>query len=138
MCVENAIEKLQRITKEKEVQRSAHRQRQEEEVKLLRRIEVEEELRRVEHEGVLNIQSLVARSLPHSSSSLQCAERKVYNEKIQFTQTVTKSLVVQALQRCRLPFANSFVDQWNAKSLGLPYSIRYFTIIFIIYQKKKV
>ncbi len=34
---------------------------------------------------------------------------------------VSKSLIIQALQSCRLAHANSFVDQWNAKSLGLPY-----------------
>jgi hypothetical protein len=47
----------------------------------LKRTEVEEELRRIEREEVLNIQPLVVRSLPHSSS-LECAEGKVYNEKI--------------------------------------------------------
>jgi hypothetical protein len=53
-------------------------------VELLKRIELKEELRRVKHEGMLNIQLLTIRSLPHSSSSSECAERKVYNEKIQF------------------------------------------------------
>jgi hypothetical protein len=37
------------------VQRSEHKQRQEEEAKLLRRIEIKEELIRVKREGVLNI-----------------------------------------------------------------------------------
>jgi len=46
---------------------------------------------------------------------------------------VTKSLVVQALQSCRLAFVNSSTNQWNAKNLGLPYSVRYPTIISIIY-----
>jgi hypothetical protein len=47
----------------------------------LRRIEIEEELKRVKR-GVLNIQPLAIRSPSHSSSSLKCAEGKVYNEKI--------------------------------------------------------
>jgi hypothetical protein len=83
MSVKSAIEKLQIITREKEVQRGAHKQRQEE-MELLRKIEVEEELRRAEHESMLNIQSLAIRPLSHSSSSSECIERKVYNEKIQF------------------------------------------------------
>jgi hypothetical protein len=45
-------------------------------------------LRRTKHEGLLNIQPLVIRSLPHSSSSLECAERKTYNEKMQFVQII--------------------------------------------------
>jgi hypothetical protein len=48
----------------------------------LKIIEVEEELRRAKR-GVLNIQLLAIRLLPHSSSS-KCVERKVYNVKIQF------------------------------------------------------
>jgi hypothetical protein len=40
--------------------------------------------RRVESEGVLNIQPLAIRSLLHSSSFSKCAKRKMYNEKIQF------------------------------------------------------
>ncbi len=51
---------------------------------------------------------------------------------------VNKSLTIQTLQSCRLALANSSVDQWNAKSLGLPYFVRYPTIISIIYQKDKV
>jgi len=64
------------------VQKSEHRQKQEKEVELLRKIEAKEELKRVKCEGVLNIQSLVVRSLPHSSSFSECAEGKTYNEKI--------------------------------------------------------
>jgi hypothetical protein len=33
---------------------------------------------------------------------------------------VSKSLVVQTLQSCRLAPPNSSIDQWNAKNLGLP------------------
>jgi hypothetical protein len=46
---------------------------------------------------------------------------------------VIKSLVVQALQSCKLSLVNSFVDQWNAKSLGWPYFVKCFSIIFVIY-----
>ncbi len=50
--------------------------------KELRRTKVEEELKRVKREGMLNIQPLDVRSLLHSSSTLECAEGKAYNEKI--------------------------------------------------------
>ncbi len=39
--------------------------------------------RRVEKEGMLNIQSLAMRS-PSHSSSLKCVEGKAHNEKLQF------------------------------------------------------
>jgi hypothetical protein len=42
---------------------------------------------------------------------------------------VSKSLTILALQSYRLALANSSIDQWNVKSLGLPYSIKYPTII---------
>ncbi len=80
MNVESVIEKLQQITRENEVQRSEHRQKQEEKAKLLKKIAIKEELRRAK-KG-MNIQPLVIRSPPHSSSSLKCVEGKVYNEKI--------------------------------------------------------
>jgi hypothetical protein len=73
MNANNAIEKLQRIPKQKEAQRSEHRQKQEEEAGLLKRTKLEEEVKRAEKEGVLNIQPLAVRSLPHSSWSLECA-----------------------------------------------------------------
>jgi hypothetical protein len=60
----------------------------EEELKLLKEKEAKEELQRAKHEGVLNIQLLAIRSPPHSSSSLECQEGKVYNEKMQFMQTI--------------------------------------------------
>jgi hypothetical protein len=47
MSVENVMENFQRIIKEKETQRSEHRQRQEEEAKVLRKKEAKEELKRV-------------------------------------------------------------------------------------------
>jgi hypothetical protein len=92
MNAENAIEKLQIIAREKEAQRSEHRQRQEEEAELQRRTKVEEELRKVERKGVLNIQLLVIRSPPRSSSSWECVEGKVYNEKIQFVQMIIQDI----------------------------------------------
>jgi hypothetical protein len=81
MRAESVIEKLQVTTKEKEAYKSEHRWRQEEEVKLLRRIETKE-LKRVEREGMLNIQLLDVKSSSHSSSSLERAKGKAYNEKI--------------------------------------------------------
>jgi hypothetical protein len=54
MNVESVIEKLQGIVKEKEKQRNEHRRKLEEEAELLKTIEVEEELRRVERK-MLNI-----------------------------------------------------------------------------------
>ncbi len=51
---------------------------------------------------------------------------------------VNKSLVVHALQGYRLAHANSSIDQWNAKSLGLPYFVRYHAVISVIYQREKV
>jgi hypothetical protein len=54
MNANSAIEKLQRIAKEKEAQRSEHRRRQEEEAELLKRTELEEEVKRTK-KGVLNI-----------------------------------------------------------------------------------
>ncbi len=81
MRVESVIEKLQITAKEKEAQKSEHRWRQVEEAKLLRRIETKE-LKRVEREGMLNIQPLDVKSSLHSSSSSECAKGKAYNEKI--------------------------------------------------------
>jgi hypothetical protein len=49
-----------------------------------------------------------------------------------------KSLIVHALQSCRLALANSSIDQWNAKSLGLACFVRYPAIITFIYRKEKV
>ncbi len=51
---------------------------------------------------------------------------------------VSKSQVVHALQSYKLALANSSTNQWNTKSLGLPYSVKYPTIMSIIYQKEKV
>jgi len=51
---------------------------------------------------------------------------------------VNMSLAIQALHSCRLALVNSSTDQWNEKSLGMPYFVRYPTIISVIYQKEKV
>jgi hypothetical protein len=37
-----------------------------------------------------------------------------------------------------IEFRFRLVNQWNAKSLGLPYFVKYLAIIFVIYQKEKV
>ncbi len=63
-----------------------------------------------------------------------CVE--VYVEELK--RQVSKSLVVHALQNCKLAHANSFADQWNAKSLGPPYFVKYLAIIYVIYQREKV
>ncbi len=63
-----------------------------------------------------------------------CAEGCVKEQKGQ----VSKSLIVHALQNIRLAPANSSTNQWNAKSLGLPYFVKYIAIISIIYQRDKV
>jgi hypothetical protein len=49
-------------------------------------------LKRVEKEGILNIQLLAIRLLLHSSSSLKCAEGKAYNEKIYFVPTIIQDI----------------------------------------------
>jgi len=61
-------------------------------VELLKRIEVKEELRRAEKEGMLNIQPLVVRLQSHSSSSSKCVEGKAYNEKIQFVHMIIQNI----------------------------------------------
>jgi hypothetical protein len=48
MSIENVIKKLQIIVKEKEAERSEHRQRQEEEIKLLRKTEIKDQLKKIE------------------------------------------------------------------------------------------
>jgi hypothetical protein len=51
---------------------------------------------------------------------------------------VNKSLANHALQSCRLAHRNSSIKQWNEKSLGLPYFVKYLAIISIIYQEENV
>jgi hypothetical protein len=38
---------------------------------------------------------------------------------------------MQALQSCKIAPTNLVANQWNAKSLGLPYFVKYPTIIYI-------
>ncbi len=58
----------------------------------MRGTKAEEELKRVECEGVLNIQSLAVRSLSNSSSSSECAKGKTYNKKMQFVQMIIHNI----------------------------------------------
>ncbi len=62
-----------------------------------------------------------------------CAEGYVEEPKGQ----VSKSLVIQALQRCRLAHANSFVNQQNAKSLGLPYLLNIFPLHLSFIKRRR-
>jgi hypothetical protein len=55
------------------------------ESEIVEKKEVDEELRIVERERVLNIQPLAVRSMLHSSSSSKSAKGMTYNVKIQFT-----------------------------------------------------
>ncbi len=41
---------------------------------------------------MLNIQLMVVRSPPHSSSFSECAKKKAYNQKIQFVQTIIQDI----------------------------------------------
>jgi hypothetical protein len=91
MTIESAIEKLHRIAREKETQKNEHKQRLEK-AKLLRKKEAKEELKRVKSIGMLNIQPLAIRLPPHSPSSLECGEGKVYNEKMQFAHTIIQDM----------------------------------------------
>jgi hypothetical protein len=65
------------------VKRSEHKRKQEEEVELLKKIEIEEELKIIK-KGMLNIQLLAIKSPSHSSSNSECAKGKAYNAKIKF------------------------------------------------------
>ncbi len=58
----------------------------------MRGTKAKEELKKIEREGVLNIQSLVVRSSSNSSSSSECAKGKMYNEKMQFVQTIIHNI----------------------------------------------
>jgi hypothetical protein len=58
-----------------------------------------------------------------------CVEGYVEEPKGQFN----KSLAIQTLWNYRLATINSFANQWNAKNLGLPYSVRYLAIKSVTY-----
>ncbi len=61
-------------------------------------------------------------------------ERYVMDPKRQ----VGKIVALQALHNYKIEPTNFIRDQWNAKSLGLPYLVRYLAIISMIYQSEKV
>ncbi len=63
-----------------------------------------------------------------------CVEGYVENLKGQ----VGKIVALQALHSCRSTPTNSTRDQWNAKNLGWPYSVKYPTMISMIYQREKM
>jgi len=52
----------------------------------------EEELKKVEHAGLLNIHLLVIRSPLHSPSFLECEEGKANNENMQFAHTIIQDI----------------------------------------------
>lgn len=54
----------------------------------MRKKEAKEQLRIIECDGVLNIQSLVIKLLSHSPSSSKCEKHNAYNEKMQLAQTL--------------------------------------------------
>jgi hypothetical protein len=79
MNINNAIEKLQRLAREKEALKSGTQM----EIKGGRRsVEKIKMLRRRENVGVLNIQLLAVRSSVHSLSYLECEKGKQYHEKM--------------------------------------------------------
>jgi hypothetical protein len=90
----------------------------EEEMKLWRRIKVKKELRRTKREKMLNILPLVVRSPSHSSSSLECAKGKAYNEKIQFVQTIIQD--IDTIGTFVVEFLCKSKPRWRAKEqIGL-------------------
>jgi hypothetical protein len=64
-------------------------------------------LRKAQRKEMLNILHLVVKLSPHSSSFLECVERKAYNEKIQFAKTtiqdidITGTYVVEFLRKSK-------------------------------------
>jgi len=80
---------------------------------LLKRKEVEEKLTRIEREGMLNIQPLDVKSLPHSSSSSKCAKRKVYNEKIQFALMIIQN--IDTIGTSSIEFWHKSKRHWQAR-----------------------
>jgi len=63
---------------------------------------------------VLNIQLLVVWSPLHSSSSLECAKRKVYNEKIQFAQTIIHD--INQIGTSKVEFLHRSKRHWCANA----------------------
>jgi hypothetical protein len=79
----------------------------------LKKIKIEEELRRIERKGLLNIQPLVIRSPPHSSSSSKCAKRKAYSEKIQFAQMIIQN--IYTTRTSTMEFLCRSRQRWHAR-----------------------
>ncbi len=82
-------------------------------MELLRKNKIEEELRRTKREGMLHIQPLAIKLSLHSSSSLECAKRKAYNEKMQFAQ-----MIIHDIYRIRtsiVEFFNRSRRSWHVK-----------------------
>jgi hypothetical protein len=75
--------------------------------------EEEELLRRAMKEGMLNIQSLAVRSLLYSSSSLECAEGKVYNVKIHIVQTIIQDIDITRTYAIEFLFMST--QHWHAR-----------------------
>jgi hypothetical protein len=61
-------------------------------MELLRKTKVKKELRIAKKKGLLNIQLLVIRLPPHSSSMLECVKGKAYIKKIQFAQMINQDI----------------------------------------------
>ncbi len=58
-----------------------------------------------------------------------CAKGYVEDPKAQVSKTIT----LQPLQSCKIAPTNFAKDEWNVKSLGLPCSVKYLAIIYVIY-----
>jgi len=123
MSVESVIEKLQKVAKEKEVQKNEHKWRQEEEVKMLEKREAKEELRKAKSTRMLNIQPLAIRLPSHSPSSSECEKGEVYNEKMQFAHMIiqniykTRTFVIEFLRRCKTGWSSSVQARLIATSM---------------------
>jgi hypothetical protein len=63
---------------------------------------------------VLNIQLLVVWSSLHSSSSSECAKRKVYNEKIQFAQMIIHD--IDQIGTSEVEFLHISKRHWHANA----------------------
>jgi hypothetical protein len=79
----------------------------------LKKTKLEEELKRAHRKCVLNIQPLVVRSPPYSSSSLECVEGKAYKEKIQFAQMVIQE--INTIGTFTIEFLRRSKQCWCAK-----------------------
>jgi hypothetical protein len=69
-------------------------------------------LKRGESVGVLNIQPLVVKSLPHSPSCSKCEERKQYHEKMQFAHSIIQN--IHRLGSSIVNFLKRKIKGWNS------------------------